>query len=88
MIGRGLDIVEGAGYNSCQSCQAQAECEEVAGDQPRLAGVDLSGLTLKYFDLRGANLSQADLSGADMTSADLRGANLTEAAIPDGSIHA
>ena len=85
MIGRGIDIVKGAGYNSCQ---VQVECEEVAGDQPRPAGVDLSGLTLKCFDLRGANLSQADLSGADMTSADLRGANLTEAAISDGSIHA
>ncbi|MBC8254315.1 MAG: pentapeptide repeat-containing protein [Ardenticatenia bacterium] len=51
MIGQGLDIVKGAGYNSYQ---VQVECEEVAGDQPRVAGADLRGA-----DLRGAKLTEA-----------------------------
>jgi len=43
--------VKGAGYNSYQ---VQVECEEVAGDQPRVAGADLRGA-----DLRGAKLTEA-----------------------------
>ena len=60
-----------------------------AGDHPRLAGMDLSGLNMRSFDLHGADLSEANLSGADLRGANLykavlRGVDLRGAHHPDG----
>jgi len=80
-----------------------AEHALATGQQPSLAGTDLSEIDLEEGDLRGfdfsganlagaylahARLDGANFTGADLTDTDLAGASLTGATMPDGSVHA